>query len=572
MPGSDRRLRSATRGYDRDVQQTIRHTTAPGGEEIAYASVGDGPVLVIAAWWTSHVELDWQDPDLRSFVETLAQRHTVVRYDRPGVGMSSRGDRPYDLDGETAYLNAVIDAARRDARAEQIDLLGISCGGPGSVRVAAERPDVVRNLVLFGSYETGSEIGDDPTRRALVDLVRANWGMGSQTLTTIFLPGAEPDTIRRFNRSQRETATPEVAAALLELTFALDAADYTARVDAPTLVLHRSRDVVIGSRLGEQLAERIPGAEYRELEGNVHVPWSGDQRAALEHIERFLTGEGPGVRPQRRLATVCFIDIVGSTTILSEIGDARWRERLDALQKVIIDEATSRDGAYLKDSGDGAMLTFTMPGDAFDFAIAVRGRAGALDLPVRIGVHAGEVEIRGDDITGITVVIASRTADLAGADQIFATKSTVDLAAGGGVQSVDVGERDLKGIAGRRDLVEIAPRRAAVPAADVASPGDLIRFGEYEIDPVAYQLRRGGQPIDIEPQVFEVLTYLATRPGELVTREQLLDNVWGDRFVSESSLSSRIRSARVAVGDDGSRQAAIKTVHGRGYRFVASVH
>lgn len=560
------------------MDQTIRHVTAPGGEKIAYATVGQGPLLIIAAWWTSHLELDWRDPDLRSFVETLAQRHTVVRYDRPGVGMSSRGNRPYDLDGETSYLNTVVNAARHDQRTDQIDLLGISCGGPASVRLAAERPAVVQNLVLFGSYVTGTDISDDDTRRALVDLVRANWGMGSQTLTSVFLPGVEPDAIRRFNRSQRDTATAEVAASLLELTFDLDVDDYAGDVEAPTLVLHRSRDVVIGSDLGRELAERIPGAEFHELEGKVHVPWSGDQRVALEQIEQFLTGEDAGERPLRRLATVCFLDIVDSTKILSDIGDARWRQRLDELQRLVIEETERRGGAFLKDSGDGAMLTFPMPGDACDFAITIRKRAGALELPLRIGLHAGEVEIRGDDITGLTVVIASRTADSAGAGQIFATQSTGDLAAGSGIPFVEVGERDLKGIAGRRVLVEVAPDGAAAETAETADEPDqvppvaTIRFGEFELDSVAYALRRDGRPVDIEPQVFDVLRYLAERPGELVTREQLLDNVWGDRFISESSLSSRIRSARMAVGDDGNRQAMIKTVHGRGYRFIADVH
>lgn len=560
------------------MDQTIRHVAAPGGEKIAYATVGQGPLLVIAAWWTSHLELDWRDPDLRAFVETLAQRHTVVRYDRPGVGMSSRGNRPYDLDGETCYLNTVVDAACHDQRTDQIDLLGISCGGPASVRVAAERPAIVQNLVLFGSYVTGTDISDDDTRRALVDLVRANWGMGSQTLTSVFLPGVEPDAIRRFNRSQRDTATAEVAASLLELTFDLDVDDYAGDVEAPTLVLHRSRDVVIGSDLGRELAERIPGAEFHELEGKVHVPWSGDQRVALEQIEQFLTGEDAGERPLRRLATVCFLDIVDSTKILSDIGDARWRQRLDELQRLVIEETERRGGAFLKDSGDGAMLTFPMPGDACDFAITIRKRAGALELPLRIGLHAGEVEIRGDDITGLTVVIASRTADSAGPGQIFATQSTGDLAAGSGIPFVEVGERDLKGIAGRRVLVEVAPDGAAAETAETADEPDqvppvaTIRFGEFELDSVAYALRRDGRPVDIEPQVFDVLRYLAERPGELVTREQLLDNVWGDRFISESSLSSRIRSARMAVGDDGNRQAMIKTVHGRGYRFIADVH
>lgn len=554
------------------MDQQIRDAVAPGGERIAYAAVGDGPLLVLAAWWTSHVELDWQDPALREFVETLAQRHTVVRYDRPGVGLSSRGDRPYDLDSETEYLNTVIDAARRDTREIEIDLLGISCGGPGSIRVAAERPDVVRSLILFASYVAGDEITDDETQQAITDLVRVNWGMGSQSITSVLLPGAEPDSIRRFNRAQRDTTSPDTAAALLGLTFTLDASDYTSRVEVPTLVLHRAHDLVIGSELGRDLADQIAGAEFRELEGKAHVPWTGDYSAALGHVERFLTGEEIGGSPVRELSTVVFLDIVDSTEMLSALGDARWRERLDHLGQLVADESARRNGTVVKDTGDGAMLRFAMPGDAFDFAQAIRSRSSAIDLPLRLGLHMGEIELRGDDITGIAVVIASRVADAAGSGQILATRATAELAAGSAIRFVDAGSYDLKGVAGERELVDVAPSDAGGHGpGDDQRPAGVIRFGEFELDPGAFELRRSGAAVEMEPQVFDVLRYLVAHAGELVTKEQLLDDVWGDRFVSESSLSSRIRSARVAVGDDGSRQAVIKTVHGRGFRFIADL-
>ena len=560
------------------MEQQIRIAEAPSGEQIAYATVGSGPLLVMAAWWTSHLELDWEDPGFREFVSSLAQRHTVVRYDRPGVGLSDRGDRRFDLDGETDYLRTVVDAAMADHDADHIDLLGISCGGPASVRLTTERPETVRRLVLFASYVTGESITDAATRSALTDLVRANWGMGSNTLTGIFLPDAEPDAARRFSRAQRVTTSADVAADLLDLTFELDSAPYVADVAVPTLVLHRRRDQVIPAEHGRRLAEDIPGAEYCELEGKVHVPWTADNTAALSRIEEFLTGQAALAPPRRRLATLAFVDIVDSTRLLADLGDAAWRARLDEFTGVLTGEARNRSGSIVKDTGDGALAAFDLPGSALAWAIAVRARSKALGLPVRIGVHMGEVEERGDDLTGISVVIASRAMDQAGADEIYATATTAELAAGGGFETADLGEHDLKGIAGRRTLVSIAPiTGATAPDGDLRGgagdsvTGDIIRFGRFEIDPGAFELRNEGAAIDVEPQVFEVLCYLAQRPGELVTKEQLFDDVWGDRFVSESSLSSRIRSARVAVGDDGQRQSVIKTVHGRGFRFVAAL-
>src|SRR5829696_4783145 len=99
----------------------------------------------------------------------------------------------------------------------------------------------------------------------------------------------------------------------------------------------------------------------------------------------------------------------------------------------------------------------------------------------------------------------------------------------------------------------------------------IFAFGDAEFDTATFELRRAGVAVDVEPQVFDVLVLLVTRRDRVVTKEELLDEVWGDRFVSESALTSRIKDARRAVGDDGHRQAVIRTIRGRGYRFVAPV-
>jgi len=99
----------------------------------------------------------------------------------------------------------------------------------------------------------------------------------------------------------------------------------------------------------------------------------------------------------------------------------------------------------------------------------------------------------------------------------------------------------------------------------------IVEFGEFEIDTARFELRHRGEPCHIEPQVFDVLRYLAEHRDRVVPKEELLDNIWGDRFVSESALTSRIKAARQAVGDDGRAQRVISTTHGRGYRFVATV-
>ena len=145
---------------------------------------------------------------------------------------------------------------------------------------------------------------------------------------------------------------------------------------------------------------------------------------------------------------------------------------------------------------------------------------------------------------------------------------------GGGTTVVEHGVHELRGVGGDWPLFAVAPDGVGpTVAADAPRPKPgCLRFGPYELDAGAFELRHDGEVITIEPQVLDVLLHLVRRPGELVTKEQLLGDIWGDRFVSDSTLTSRIRSARLAVGDDGKRQTVIQTVHGRGYRFVAELH
>ena len=96
-------------------------------------------------------------------------------------------------------------------------------------------------------------------------------------------------------------------------------------------------------------------------------------------------------------------------------------------------------------------------------------------------------------------------------------------------------------------------------------------FGAFTLDLERFRLERAGQAVHVERQVFDVLAYLIAHRDRVVAKTELLDNVWGDRFVSESALSSRIKAARRAVDDDGARQQVIRTVFGRGYQFVADV-
>ena len=265
---------------------SIRFCVGSGGRRIAYAVDGSGPPLVCAAWWVSHLESDWAEPSFRAFFAALAEHSTVVRYDRSGVGLSDRDRSSFAFDDEVSDLGAVI----ADARLERPMLLGISCGGPPTIRYAARHPEGVGGLVLYGSFLRGSDTAPVEVRRALCELVRASWELGSRTLADIFAPELPSEEVRRVCRTQRVAASAEKAAELLELTYRMDISEDVGAIAVPSIVMHRRGDRTVPFECGRALAAALPGATLLPLAGNAHVPWRGDANAVLEGIEGFLRG------------------------------------------------------------------------------------------------------------------------------------------------------------------------------------------------------------------------------------------------------------------------------------------
>ena len=244
------------------------------GRSIAFSTVGSGPVVVFPAWWVSHLEREWQDAAFRAFFEAVAARHTVVRYDRIGVGLSERRRAPSDmsLEAEVAVLEALLD----HLGAQRCSLVGISCGGCISAEYASRHPQQVTRLVIYAGYARGSALAPPQVQSALMDIVRATWGFGSRVMTEAFMNGADADERREYLAVQRVATTPDLAADLLALTFSLDARDCFPRVQAPTAVVHRTGDRTIALAQGREVATLVPGARFVPLPGGAHLPWHGD--------------------------------------------------------------------------------------------------------------------------------------------------------------------------------------------------------------------------------------------------------------------------------------------------------
>src|SRR5580658_4271596 len=222
------------------MRQTIGFAGLPGGLRVAFAVVGSGPAVVLPAWWVSNVVEDWHFEPLRRFVEGLAAGRMVVRYDRLGTGLSDRERPPgtFTPDFEDATLCAVLD----ELGLARMTLLGISCGGCTAVSFAAQRPERVDRLVLYGSYARGHGLGPPEARSGMIDLVRSHWGLGSRLLADVLAPSWSAQDRAAFTASQRAAASADVAADLLALIYETDIRDDLPRIRAPALVVHREHD------------------------------------------------------------------------------------------------------------------------------------------------------------------------------------------------------------------------------------------------------------------------------------------------------------------------------------------
>ena len=272
------------------------------GRRVAYAVSGEGPPLVVPAWWVSHLELNWRDGAFRSFWESVGEGHLLVRYDAPGVGMSDRDWQPQErtLETEVALLGAVLD----ELGLERVMLLGGSSGGCAAIAFAARFPDRVDRLLLYGAYADGRSIAPPEVRDAIVVTVRSHWGLGSRVLADIFLGDADAEERERFARLQRAAASAETAAALLELIYRFDVRAELERVRAPTLVVHRRADRAIPYEQGRALAAAISGATLIPLEGSAHLPWAGDTQSVARALRSFLVPDATAARVEGEPAAV----------------------------------------------------------------------------------------------------------------------------------------------------------------------------------------------------------------------------------------------------------------------------
>jgi pimeloyl-ACP methyl ester carboxylesterase/DNA-binding CsgD family transcriptional regulator len=219
-----------------------------------------------------------------SFIDRLAERFTVIRYDKPGCGLSDRNEVDLSFDAQVTAALAVADAAH----AERFAMFGASQGGQVAAAVAARSPDRVDALVLYGMCASGADLAPREVADPIVSLVRANWGLGLKMMTGIFIPDPSPDDIDALAGFQRESASAAVGSRLLEVYYATDIRELLPAVRARTAVLHREGDRATAFRLGQEVASLIPGAALFPLPGSSHLFYHGDWAAVLDTMLGFL--------------------------------------------------------------------------------------------------------------------------------------------------------------------------------------------------------------------------------------------------------------------------------------------
>ncbi len=237
---------------------------------------------------------------------------------------------------------------------------------------------------------------------------------------------------------------------------------HSPRISAPTLVLHRLGAIFIPVGQGRYLAEHIAGSRFVELPGADVLYWVGDAASMLDEIEEFVTGVRGGGEAERVLTTIMFTDIVGSTQRAAELGDHRWRDLLDNHDHLVRHEIQRFGGREVNTAGDGFVVTFPSPSAAIACADGIVDAMRALGIEVRVGIHAGEAEVRGTDVAGMAVHIAARVSALAGASEVLVSSTVRDIVTGSRHRFAERGEHALKGVPGQWRLYALVRESATV--------------------------------------------------------------------------------------------------------------
>jgi pimeloyl-ACP methyl ester carboxylesterase len=343
------------------------------------------------------------EPALARFHRRLASFSRLIRFDPRGVGFSDPlvPTGPATLEQWVQDAPAVMDAAG----SENAAIFAPVDSSLTAVVMATSHPERVHSLVLVNGTARMARDSDYPVgipQQVLDRFIEVNFepdavGRGFDFLRLAAPSVADDDAFRAWwTKAGYRGASPAAARALQAASLSADVRSVLPLVRVPTLIMHRRGNAIVRAGHGRYLAEHIPGSKYIELGGDDHLYWVGDTTVMLDEIEEFLTGSRGTPNADRVLTTILFTDIVGSTEQAAGAGDRRWRDLLDAHDRMVARQVHRFGGRQVKSIGDGILATFDGPARAIQCGLALRDGARQLGLDARVGLHTGEVERRAE--------------------------------------------------------------------------------------------------------------------------------------------------------------------------------
>jgi class 3 adenylate cyclase/alpha-beta hydrolase superfamily lysophospholipase len=438
------------------VVPDVRYAQTDDGTHVAYhvleadPSVESARDVVMVSGGLFPLESFEEEPGFVRLLEGLRTLGRVIVFDRRGVGLSdpvSDWERPI-LYQWTDDLAAVVDASG----ARDVVLVCWDGYGVGS-RFAGTCPQRVSALVLYEPFLASGDAwkvwSENLLRRGGANM------RGEDDILALLAPSRIADREFRdwYARAGRLGASPAIAPRIWESIMRTAPRDaLLEQVDCPTLVLHRSDNLFATDDVLTEAAARMPDAILVEVEGRDHFPFAGDVDALIAEIAAFVVGERRLPAPRRLLSAVLFTDLVGSTERAASLGDEEWKAVLDRHDTAVRIVVGRRGGSVIKTTGDGVLALFPSAGFCLAAATEIRRDLAADGLDVRIGAHVGDIDRRGDDVSGLAVNIASRVMAIGGAGEILVTASVVAAVAGQAVTFERLDNRKVKGVPGAWDL------------------------------------------------------------------------------------------------------------------------
>ncbi|MGE5273179.1 MAG: adenylate/guanylate cyclase domain-containing protein [Verrucomicrobiota bacterium] len=406
-----------------------------------------------------------RDGPPREFYERMASFCRPILFDKRGTGLSDRVSDIPDLETRMDDVRAVMEQSARSGPGH-----GRFRGGMMTALFAATYPERTAAAVLYGTYPSTLSRDDfawGATREEIDEAIRERtrrWneeGCLERYLTEGFGPSfaGDEETSRWWRRLLLTSSSPGALNQLSRMNVDLDVRHVLPSIRVPTLVLHRRDDDSPEIESGRYIAERIPGAEFVELEGRDHS-WFWNPGQLTDEAERFFRGiwgrgEWDAVEQDRVLATVLFTDIVGSTAKAAELGDRSWRELLERHHALIRWQLVRFQGTELDTAGDGFFASFDGPARAICCACAITEGVRDVGLEVRAGLHTGECEVMNGKVGGIAVHIGARVASSAAPGEVLVSQTVKDLVAGSGMSFQERGVAELKGVPGEWRLYAV---------------------------------------------------------------------------------------------------------------------